>query len=78
MKSSRNLKCKLKEWNKEVFGNVRVGTKVILKEVEEIDRIEEGNVFYEDLIGKRAQLCNEFEEVILREETSWRQKARIN
>ena len=72
MKKLRFVKDKLKVWNKEVFGDLRVRKGIILKEIEEIDKEELEGSSSLSLLSKKVQLKNELEEIILREEMSWR------
>lgn len=45
MRTLNLLKVKLKEWNKYVFGDIRIKKYNILKEIDLIDRLEiEGNL----------------------------------
>ena len=59
-------------WNKEAFGDVKIRKSVILREIGELDSLEECHILTDDQIRKMVLLRNEFEEELVREETSWR------
>lgn len=48
-----------------------------LLEIKDIDKKESKGIYTEDLLFQRNYLKDELESVILREETSWRQKSRL-
>ena len=77
MRKLQFVKAKLKEWNKVSFGELNERKKSILNEIANFDAIEQvGGLIYE-LLVQRALRKWELEELILREETHWRQKARV-
>lgn len=71
----QRLRWKLKEWNKEVFGNVQqkkdrlVGEIKVVQDLLDIQQTD-------DLLEKEAVLVKEFETVLEQEELIWFQKSR--
>ncbi|RVW71380.1 putative ribonuclease H protein [Vitis vinifera] len=80
-KTSRILECfvkaKAKEWNKLSFGVLNEKKKSILKDLANLDAIEQDGGLTSELLGQRALRKGELEDLILREEIHWRQKARV-
>ena len=78
MRKLQFVKDKLKEWNKASFGELSKRKKDILSNLANFDSLEqEGGLSHEFLV-QRALRKRELEELILREEIHWRQKARVN
>ncbi|RVW90400.1 Transposon TX1 uncharacterized 149 kDa protein [Vitis vinifera] len=77
MRKLQFVKAKLKEWNKTSFGELSKKKKDILAVLANFDSLEqEGGLSHERLV-QRAFSKGELEELILREEIHWRQKARV-
>ena len=76
MKKLKYIKEKIRTWNKEVFGDIRVKKREILHELEVLDRLESEGGLVEDQGVRMVALRNELDEVLSREEISWRQKVR--
>jgi exonuclease III len=76
-KKLKYIKQKLKEWNKEVFGNINQGKKSIEDRMRKLQElcIEEG--YTEDRKKEEIQMTQEWEARCKQEETLWRQKSRI-
>ena len=55
---------------------LRKGKKTILDEIANIDANEQEGVLSSDLVVQRAVRKGELEEIILRKEINWRQKAK--
>ncbi|KAJ9697646.1 hypothetical protein PVL29_006989 [Vitis rotundifolia] len=77
MRKLQSVKAKLKDWNKNTFGMLKERKKTILDEIANIDVIEQEGVLSSDLSVLRVVRKGELEEIILREEIHWRQKAKI-
>ena len=77
MKKLQFVKAKLKEWNKNTFGLLKERKKTILDEIANIDVIEQEGVLSSDPAAQRIERKRELEELILREEIHWRQKAKV-
>ena len=77
MKKLQFVKAKLKDWNKNTFGLLKERKKTVLDEIANIDVIEQEGVLSSDLAAQRIERKGELEELILREEIHWRQKAKV-
>ena len=77
MRKLQFVKANLKERNKVSFGVLNERKKSILFELANFDTIEQGGGLSTELIIQRALRKEELEELILREEIHWRQKARV-
>ena len=77
MRRLQFVKANLKEWNKVSFGVLNERKKSILNEIANFDAIEQGGGLTSELLVQRALRKGELEELILREEIHWRQKARV-
>ena len=76
MRKLQFVKAKLKEWNKDSFGVLKERKQSILEEIVNID-VEQEGVLSSELSPQRALRKGELEELVLREEVHWRQKARV-
>ncbi|WKA01530.1 hypothetical protein VitviT2T_019810 [Vitis vinifera] len=77
MRRLQYVKAKLKEWNKFSFGELKEKKKSILNDLANFDAIEQEGGLNPDLLSQRALRKGELEELILREEIHWRQKAKV-
>ncbi|RVW62473.1 putative mitochondrial protein [Vitis vinifera] len=77
MRKLQFVKAKLKDWNKNTFGMLKERKKTILDEIANIDAIEQEGALSSDLAAQRVIRKGELEELILREEIHWKQKAKI-
>ncbi|RVX08311.1 hypothetical protein CK203_017644 [Vitis vinifera] len=77
MRRLQYVKAKLKEWNKFSFGELNEKKKSILNDLANFDAIEQAGGLTSKLLSQRASRKGEIEELILREEIHWRQKARV-
>ncbi|RVX19478.1 hypothetical protein CK203_005375 [Vitis vinifera] len=77
MRKLQFVKAKLKDWNKNTFGMLKERKKTILDEIANIDANEQEGALSSDLAVQRAVRKGELEEIILREEIHWRQKAKV-
>ncbi|KAA0057384.1 hypothetical protein E5676_scaffold216G00550 [Cucumis melo var. makuwa] len=77
MEKLRALKIKLRVWNNEVFGDIQVKMKEIIKRIEKIDAFELDVPSDGSLKGERDCLKEDFTEVIKNENISWNKKAKV-
>ncbi|WKA03336.1 hypothetical protein VitviT2T_021451 [Vitis vinifera] len=77
MRRLQYVKAKLKEWNKFSFGELKEEKKSILNDLANFDAIEQEGGLNPDLLSQRASRKGELEELILREEIHWKQKAKV-
>ena len=77
MRKLQLFKVKLKDWNKDSFGELNKRKKSILNEIANFDVVEQEGVLTSELSAQRALRKGELEELILREEIHWRQKAKV-
>ena len=77
MRKLQFVKAKLKEWNKVSFGELNERKKSILNEIANFDALEQEGGPSPKLLVQRTLRKWELEELILREEIHWRQKARV-
>ena len=71
------VNSKLKEWNKNSSGDLIERKKSILLDIANFDSMEQEGGLSPELLIHRAVRKGELEELILREEIHWRQKARV-
>ena len=76
MRKLQFVKAKLKEWNKASFGGLSKRKKNILSDLANFDTLEQERGLSPELLVQRALRKREIEELILRKEIHWRQKAR--
>ncbi|RVW16207.1 Transposon TX1 uncharacterized 149 kDa protein [Vitis vinifera] len=77
MRKLQFVKAKLKEWNKDSFGELNERKKSILSDLANFDTLEQEGGLSPKLLVQRALRKGELEELILREEIHWRKKARV-
>ena len=77
MRKLQLFKVKLKDWNKDSFGELNKRKKSILNEIANFDVVEQEGVLTSELSAQRALRKGELEELILREEIHWRPKAKV-
>ena len=77
MRKLQFVKAKLKMWNKTSFGELSKKKKDILAVLANFDSLEQEGGLSHELLVQRALSKGELEELILREEIHWRQKARV-
>lgn len=70
------LKRDLKLWNVQSFGDLGANKKGKLKEIQEIERIQEARSLTQDEVARKSLLVEELERIILLEEIFWQQKSR--
>ena len=71
------VKPNLKEWNKFSFGELNEKKKSIPNNLANFDAINQVGGLTSELLNQRTLRKRELEELILREEIHWRQKARV-
>ncbi|KAG5631014.1 hypothetical protein H5410_002731 [Solanum commersonii] len=70
------LKGKLKEWSKTIHGNLGAQKQNVLRQLTELEQIQEHRSLEEDEITTRLALTMEFENIAKRVEIAWRQRSR--
>lgn len=71
------LEEKLKIWKKEVFADIRVRKGELIREVEELDKVEDNRYPLDDELNRRVRQIEEFENILFKEEASCCEKARV-
>lgn len=69
------LRIKLKQWNKEVFGDVQRRKEKLMVEIKTVQEVLEHNQT-DALLAKEAELIKEFDVLLEQEELIWFQKSR--
>jgi hypothetical protein len=77
-KKLRYIKHKLKEWNKEIFGNINQEKRIIENRMRNLQEICIDKGYIEDRKKEEIQLNQEWEARCQQEETLWCQKSRIS
>ncbi|KAM7469396.1 hypothetical protein LguiA_007579 [Lonicera macranthoides] len=72
-----DVKREVRKWNKEVFGDIRIEKFAILRRIEELDKIDYSSRLNEDERLERGALRRKLEELLVKEEVSWHQKAKV-
>ncbi|KAG5585513.1 hypothetical protein H5410_045947 [Solanum commersonii] len=70
------LKEKLKEWRKTAQGNLGTQKQNVLKQLAELEEIQENRSLRPEEITSKTALISEFEDIAKREEIAWRQRSR--
>lgn len=70
------LKCKLKDWSKEVQGNLSSQKKLLLGKLADLDAVLEARILTEVENERKSALFLEYEELLKKEEIAWRQRSR--
>lgn len=73
----RNLRIFLKNWNINVFSNIKIKKDNILNEMLKINKIEETRQLYLGECNVLANLKEELNSVLEKEEVMWKQRSRI-
>ena len=76
MEKMKDLKAKIKEWNKGVFGCVDEQKKSALNKVAHWDDLERRRPLFDGERQDRLGVMEEFKKWAILEEISWRQKSR--
>ncbi|XP_010275990.1 PREDICTED: uncharacterized protein LOC104610867 [Nelumbo nucifera] len=72
----KELKVKIKEWNSLHFGRLEEKKQQLISKIEELDAKEERGCFGDRDKEMRWKLKKSLEEIIFKEEATWRQKSR--
>ncbi|KAG6717072.1 hypothetical protein I3842_04G079200 [Carya illinoinensis] len=72
----KTLKQDLKLWNLQSFGNVGELKKIKLREIQDLEMVQESRPLNPEEVAQKLALVVELERLILLEEISWRQKSR--
>lgn len=70
------LKGKLKEWSRTYQGNLGLQKQSILRQLAELEKVQDQRLLTDDEAYLRAVLTVEFEENAKREEVAWRQRSK--
>jgi len=70
------LKRDLKVWNKEIFGNLNLQRKDLIKRISNLDKKDDESSLNDEKKLERKELFSELEVVSLRQEALWKQKSR--
>ncbi|WMV44404.1 hypothetical protein MTR67_037789 [Solanum verrucosum] len=76
MAKLKALKGKLKEWRKTIQGNLKMQKANVLKQLADLEEIQEHRALEEREIASRLALTMEFEDIAKHEEIAWRQRSR--
>ncbi|WMV58897.1 hypothetical protein MTR67_052282, partial [Solanum verrucosum] len=71
------LKLKLKEWKQEEGGNLGSQRRRLLEQLAELDTERVNRTLTVEETTKKAAVLLEYEELVKKEEVSWRQKSRV-
>jgi hypothetical protein len=71
------LKANLKQWNREVFGDVGVGKGELMREIQQLDALEESWSLTVEERTYREDCRGELHKVMDLDEISWHQKSRV-
>jgi hypothetical protein len=71
------LKADLKKWNREVFGDVGVHKGELMREIQNLDALEESRTLTLDERNYREDRRGELNKVMELDEISWCQKSRV-
>jgi hypothetical protein len=71
------LKADLKQWNKEVFDDVGVRKGELMREIQQLDALEESRSLTVDERNYREDRWGELHKVMDLDEISWSQKSRV-
>ena len=64
----QKIKTRLKSWNKEVFGDLRLIESALQKRLKELDREEGSGNWSDDLRQERMDLKKELNEILVKQE----------
>ncbi|KAG6624838.1 hypothetical protein CIPAW_16G055100 [Carya illinoinensis] len=70
------LKQDLKLWNMQSFGDIGDHKKSKIREIHELERLQESRTLTQEELAQKLVLVVDLERIILLEETSWPQKSR--
>ena len=73
----KEMKDKIKKWNKEEFGNILEEKKCLEQRMEELHQRDILEGTQEDRIKEEGIIINQLEERRKQEEILWRQKSRV-
>lgn len=77
MRKLRRLRHRLAAWNLSTFGNILSHKKVILDELESLERLEESNSLPSALWERLASLKSYLTLIAGQEEVMWGQRSRV-
>uniref|UniRef100_A0A2N9EXD0 Reverse transcriptase domain-containing protein n=1 Tax=Fagus sylvatica TaxID=28930 RepID=A0A2N9EXD0_FAGSY len=76
-KKLKALKADLRQWNKDVFGDVGVRKGELMREIQQLDALEESRTLSVEERTSREDRRGELHKVMDLDEISWRQKSRV-
>ena len=71
------LKADLRQWNKDVFGDVGIRKGELIREIQQLDALEESQTLSVEERTSREDHRGELHKVMDLDEISWRQKSRV-
>jgi len=71
------LKFQLKNWNKEIFGNIFTAQQHLNQKMKDLQQLIIKDGYKEEHLEQEKQLLNQIEERNKQEEILWKQKSRI-
>lgn len=74
----KNLKAKLKSWNKGTFGDVHIRVDKAMKELNQIQELMDNAGFFDNLFEQEKSAQIELEQALNCQEEFWREKSRLN
>ena len=77
MKRLQKIKQHLKEWNNDVFGDLRMLEVGLYNRLKELDKMESEENWNEELRGERVTLKKELNDIMVKKEILTRQKLRV-
>ena len=72
----KEMKEKIKVWNRDVFGKVEVNKSSTLRQIEFWDKVESGRDLSEREMDLKNEVKEKFKKWVLLEEAHWRQVSR--
>ena len=77
MSKLKLIKEKVKSWNQEVFGDIRLLNQSLLKRIKELDVLEASGSWNNELKEERFTVKSHFERILIQEERATRMKSKI-
>ena len=77
MKRLQEIKTRLNNWNKDVFGDLRLIEATLQNRLKELDRLESSGNWSKDVRQEKVNLKKEFNGILVKKEIMVRQKLKI-
>ena len=71
------IKEKVKKWNREVFGDLRLHKQSLLRRIKELDVLESSRIWNNQLNQERFTVKSKLEKILLKEERALRMKSKF-